>query len=331
MKYYICDKINNNFNAGSKAVLDANSILEMNGYVALVLGYRGRKSRVKQYILLITRLLLIVFKLKKNDTIFIQYPMPLNNIVRAILYEIFRYKKLRIEVLIHDLPSIRFKFTHTEDNILSVAELVICHTAKMKAFLIENGVCSQRIRILYLFDYITSKTNSYKSKYKQSVIFAGNLEKSTFINKLHTLDSIEFLLYGLPTITQDLAPNIKYMGKFHPDDISNLLGDWGLVWDGDNIETCSGNLGEYLKINSSHKLSLYIAARKPVIIWYESSLKEFILNNKLGICVNSLSDIPKEIKNLTDAEICSIEKAVNEFSEKLRKGSMLNKILAGIN
>ena len=55
------------------------------------------------------------------------------------------------------------------------------------------------------------------------------------------------------------GPNCTYKGKFSPENISFIEGNWGLVWDGDQLETCHGKLGEYLRINSSHKISLYIA------------------------------------------------------------------------
>ena len=140
----------------------------------------------------------------------------------------------------------------------------------------------------------------------------------------------EYLLYGLPAMPEKIAENVKYMGKFHPDDISDIKGDWGLVWDGDSIATCSGSLGEYLKFNSSHKLSLYIAANKPVIIWSESSLKDFVLDNRLGICVSSLDEIGSEIAKLTEEEKKAMKESISDFSHRLRHGYMLNNIVSSI-
>lgn len=58
----------------------------------------------------------------------------------------------------------------------------------------------------------------------------------------------------------DSEKNVMYKGSFKPEQIDHIHGSWGLVWDGNSIEGCEGELGNYLKINAPHKISLYIAA-----------------------------------------------------------------------
>ena len=333
MRYYICDRDNKNFkfNAGSKAVRDANQILEQCGYKPAILGYRGRKSKIKQYFLLIYRLFVLLFLLKKGDIIFIQYPLPLNDKVRNIFYKLLLKKNVVIQILIHDLPSFRFRQQDFEDSIITDADVIICHTEAMKKFLVNIGVNSNKIKILYLFDYITESSNKNQISFGNKICFAGNLEKSEFIPQLVNVKELQFCLYGLPSLSYTADSHIQYMGKFHPDNIECLVGDWGLVWDGDSIDTCSGNLGEYLRINSSHKLSLYLAAGIPVIIWEESSLKAFIETNNLGIAVKSLNDIAYCIKQLSMLDKQMIKKSVQEFSIKLRNGEMLKDVLYHLN
>ena len=273
----------------------------------------------------------MLFLFKKGDIIFIQYPLPLNNKVRNLFYKILLKKNVVIQILIHDLPSIRFRQQDFEDSILTDADIIICHTDAMKKFLIDIGVNSNNIKILYLFDYITESTNKNQISFGDKICFAGNLEKSEFIPKLVNVKDLHFCLYGLPSLSYTADSHIQYLGKFHPDNIECLVGDWGLVWDGDSIDTCSGSLGEYLKINSSHKLSLYLAAGIPVIIWEKSSLKEFIESNKLGIAVKSLNDIAYYIKQLSMLDKQMIKKSVQEFSTKLRNGEMLKDVLNQLN
>ena len=55
-----------------------------------------------------------------------------------------------------------------------------------------------------------------------------------------------------------------------------MEGNWGLVWDGNSIDTCSGNFGEYLRLNAPFKFSLYLAAKRPVVVWRESAMAEYV-------------------------------------------------------
>ena len=50
---------------------------------------------------------------------------------------------------------------------------------------------------------------------------------------------------------------------------------------------CTGQYGEYLKINSPFKFSLYLAANRPVVVWSKSALASYVKEYKLGICVDS--------------------------------------------
>ena len=63
----------------------------------------------------------------------------------------------------------------------------------------------------------------------------------------------------------ELLENETYFGSFLPDELPAALeGGFGLVWDGDSAETCSGVFGEYLRYNNSHKASLYLASGFPL-------------------------------------------------------------------
>ena len=201
----------------------------------------------------------------------------------------------------------------------------------MKKFLINIGVDEYKIKIIYLFDYLTRSNNIHPTTYGNEIIFAGNLSKSGFISNLPNVADLKFLLYGLPQMHFNKESNIEYVGRFNPNDITDILGDWGLVWDGDSVDTCNGPLGKYLAINSSHKISLYIVAKKPVIIWEESSLRDFIVNNHLGIAVKSLSQIRGEIASISEDDKNEMSKSLTIYSTLLKQGEMLNSIIRAIN
>ena len=270
------------------------------------------------------------WKLSSNDTLFVQIPVVLN--VKYILYRLLVWKKVRLEILIHDLDSLREPSVSSklENYILKRASVIIAHTNAMKVELIKRGIDKDKIEVLYLFDYLTETTNKYKTSFDNKIIFAGNLEKSIFLKDLSLCNNCQFFLYGLPSSNLVESTNVVYKGKFSSEDISLIEGSWGLVWDGDSIETCSGFLGEYLKINSSHKLSLYIASEKPVIVWSKSSLADYVRDNNLGIVVNSLYDIDKQINILTEEQRRKIIDSLSLYSQNLRNGLMLGQILSAV-
>ena len=111
---------------------------------------------------------------------------------------------------------------------------------------------------------------------------------------------VPLFCYGRKNI--DFSGDLIYKGFFHSDNVSKIEGSWGLVWDGDSEETCNGVYGEYLKMNSPHKLSLYIVARLPLIVWKESGLTDYVLKRNLGIAINSLRELPNRLKEITEKD-----------------------------
>ena len=117
----------------------------------------------------------------------------------------------------------------------------------------------------------------------------------------------------------------QYCGRFTPDNVSYIKGGWGLVWDGDSLETCSGEKGEYLRYNSSHKISLYLAAGIPLVIWDQSSLAKWIKDKNIGICIHNISELEPLIQNTSDDEYKKMVYNVLEISKDIRNGFFLKK------
>lgn len=72
-----------------------------------------------------------------------------------------------------------------------------------------------------------------------------------------------------------------------------------MVWDGASVDECTGDWGEYLKINNPHKTSFYLRAGIPVIVWNKAAMAPFVKENGIGLCVDSLRDIDRELAGLT--------------------------------
>lgn len=239
-------------------------------------------------------------------------------------------REAKVIFVVHDVQSIRFNKTSKEIRKLNNASLLIVHTKAMAERLRTLG-CTTPMRILWLFDYYSADPmqNSEKTlTLKNEVLFAGNLSKSHFLKELTNESksfSIHFKMYGMHDGSLNLTSisNIEYAGIFRPEQTGTISGGWGLVWDGDSIDSCTGDFGEYLRYNSSHKTSLYLAAGIPIIVWSQSSLAEWVIEHNVGITVDSLRNIDSAIANLSNQDYVEIINNVQEIGAKLRSGDFL--------
>lgn len=318
------------FTAQEKAPKDVAEILEKHGYSPLEIGLREYQRAVFRIPVLMFSLLACFLKIERNAQLFFQYPF--TKYVQFFFW-LFRLKKIRLTVLIHDIESLRYngKIAVEEINCLAHFDEVIALTEAMKSLLIEKGLNKSNIKVMNIWDYLVKVDfdNSIQS-FGYKIGFAGNFDKSTFLTQLNsiTTENLAFVLYGSQATSSNIfSEKVTYGGKFSPDDISVLEANWGLVWDGESIETCNGNFGEYLKINTSHKIGLYLAKGIPVIVWKQSAVADYILQHNLGITVESLHDVESRISNIGEEGYAEILKNVSVFSKKVRKGEMLGCII----
>lgn len=85
--------------------------------------------------------------------------------------------------------------------------------------------------------------------------------------------------------------------------------------------------GKYLRYNSSHKAALYLSLGIPVILWSQSALKDYVLDNNLGIVVDSLEELANTLENLPEEKKQSILKSVKDFADVLRNGDTIRPIV----
>lgn len=323
----------NNFDAGTKARNDAAKILNEQGFQSNVM-FNRTHNNIQRTLELLLALRGIRKKADKGDIFVLQYPYQ-PKVVRVVLKqseELRKKKNIKILILIHDIIYLRNesyvnksvkKMRELEVSFFNRCDAVIVHNAAMKKQLITDGVTVPMIE-LGIFDYIYHDTSASNDDHdKIEVVFAGNLspEKSGFIYKYKQQTEVSFNLYG--SKPSDLNSSFTYKGSYPPDQlIENLSGNYGLVWDGPDDTTCTGNYGEYLKYNNPHKCSLYIAAELPVIVWNESALAPFVLKNNIGCCISNLDEI-KNLPRVHSEEYQTMLGNVKKWSFKLRNGNML--------
>jgi hypothetical protein len=165
-----------------------------------------------------------------------------------------------------------------------------------------------------------------------SVAFAGNLSKSNFIGKL--IDSntnVRLKLYGPREDNRLYNKNVEYVGNFTPDEIpGKMQADYGLVWDGDGIVGCTGSLGEYTKINNPHKLSLYLAAGMPVIVWEQAAVADFVRKNNVGLAVDRIDNLAERLCRVSIQQYESMKNCVQMIRNDIVSGNNLKRVLQQI-
>ena len=202
---------------------------------------------------------------------------------------------------------------------------IIVHNDIMKGVLANQGFPVDKMVSLEIFDYLIPNFQEKSLPQKeQAIIVAGNLNptKSGYLYSLP--ENPAYNLYGVGYDESRALNNITYFGAFMPDDLPAALeGSFGLVWDGDSSETCQGTYGNYLRFNNSHKASLYLAAGFPLVVWKQSALSHFVLENGCGIAVESLHDLKDTIDNLSDTDYQDLVDNAKRVGEEIRDGHYL--------
>ena len=318
-KQYISSNYPDMLTASGKAKTDGEDIMVGLGYANVGIKRSFYPIGWKSYISVIRNFITVYLKMKKDGIVFLQYPLPwtLKNLRLA------KKRKNNVVVLIHDLNILRNGSSKEEISILNEADVLIVHTPAMKKFLKENGLGRKTV-VLECFDYLYGKSvkiPDLKDGFK--VAFTGNLKKSDFLDKVN-LEKVKLNLYGIGIENRTLPDNVHFIGCFPPEKLAENMGEhFGLVWDGESPDTCSGQLGEYLKIIAPHKFSMYVSAGLPVVVWNQSALAPLVEQKKIGLAVGSLREMEDKIFDLTEKEYKEMLDNVNAVKDRLIKGDFL--------
>jgi len=264
-----------------------------------------------------------------DSVVFVQYPfISCPKCFAKYILQKLKACDNKLIFIIHDIESIRHKDKKNVDkSLLTFTDIAIVHSPQMGEAL--RNIAEKNIATIPLeyFDYL-SDINVNPQTHLRSIklVFAGNLSKAPFITNLPNIplgEDFQINLYGVCSPLVKENQYVHYRGKFDAEEFSTIEGNWGLVWDGEDTQTCSGEFGEYLRINAPFKFSLYLAANRPVVVWSQSAMAQYVTRQYLGICVDSLSDIPNVISALSDKELEEISRCVANASEKVKYGLKL--------
>lgn len=324
------------YNAASKARRDAEEIAVRLGYEpVLFAGNRSAEGSAPALFRLageaVRNWRSLVSRAEPDSLVLVQYPhYPLKT---ALFYrgemKRARRKGIRFAALIHDLDSLRgihgWAAKYCDRFVLPEFDMMICHNEKMKAYLVEKGIPEDRLVVLHLFDYLTEAEGKEKG---EGLAVAGNLseEKSGYIHQLIWDTGLTLHLYGKGLDGKSLPARARVHGAYPPEELPEKLeGKFGLVWDGPEISGCAGKQGEYLRCNNPHKLSLYLAAGMPVMIWSQAAAADFVRRQGVGICVDSLLEADTAMKRAAD--YAQMRRRAGEIGAQVREGRFLTEAL----
>ena len=344
-KYQIVETMQKNQHAGSKAREDVAFFAKEVGYKPLYIKCRFIKNmsfseRALKYVKPFFSWFGAFLKIKKNSVVLIQNPFYNRQLGREFfIKKLKKAKKCTIISVVHDAEILRGslwsdKSTQNEfDFMKSKSDYFIVHNEFMKKAFSERGFAEESLIPLGIFDYRTDGRISAREADENTadIIVAGNLrpEKCPYVYMLGNIENGPSVnLYG-PNYTGDAENDrIKYKGSFPSEEIPEIIdGRFGLIWDGDSLDGCSGETGRYLKVNNPHKTSLYLVSRHPVIIWKEAAMARFVEKENVGICIDSLTEIKEKINSVSDKEYVKMLENVEKIAEKLEKGYYLKTAL----
>lgn len=317
-------------NAGPKAKNDIDFFLEKEGFEIIHQRFNvhSKVQKFKDAYWTIPRL----FENSNFDELIFQYPTYSSFLMKRLVKKM-REKTKKLIFVVHDVESLRLfqndeEYWDGERNLFNATDGLIVHNAQMKQWLQKNGVIVPMVE-LGIFDYNNPQKINQASNYDKTICFAGNLFKSKFLEKIK-LKKAKMEIFGSNPSRQYLE-GVSYIGQMSPDKLpQKLTQNFGLVWDGKELNTCSGKFGNYMRYNNPHKVSLYLSSGQPVIIWKQAALANFVKENKVGIAVDSLENLDEILDKITEEQYRLMKHNTIELASSLRNGQFINQAVKNI-
>lgn len=327
--------------AGSKARNDAAGILQEHGFRAIVVHHSEQKGIIDKLGMSFATLAdwgRICRTVGQGDMLLIQYPLAMYPRVSRLAVPFVRRlkrKQVRVVLLVHDIESLRDLHFKSERQFFDAADEVIVHNQRMLGYLLDKGYRFRHCYILGLFDYLVPEFDPTEERNRNEIAIAGNLrpDKCGFTECLEDIPgNLSFHLYGPNYAGRQKSAKLQYKGEYTPEELPGILHEgWGLVWDGDSVSECRGASGKYLRFNSPHKLSLYLASGMPVIVWDQAAVAEYVAQNRIGIVISGLQELSDKIKGLTAGEYEELRDNAERLGGRLRKGASLGNVICQLN
>jgi hypothetical protein len=331
--YFIQQYLQEEYVHGGVGGTDAEKILLESGFTAIYFPQHWNFSVVAK----LKRLIFLFksfFSIKNRSVVVFLFPV-YATMNRILISWLSRKKNVHTVCFIADIDGIK-----DGDEVLLKREIkffrrfrnFIVHNERMRAWVNEHVSSSSQIATIEFFDFLTSPVEQLRD-ISCEIVFAGNLEKSSFLEQLHLLKAksplLHFHLYGEgKTDNVTRQANTTWHGVEKPGNLPQKLeGSFGLIWDGKSIDMPAGSHGIYMQYISHHKLSLYIVSKLPLIAPETSAAATLIRKYNIGFTVTNLYEIEDKIKKLSSAEYKQMQLNMGPLAEKISKGKCLGRAI----
>lgn len=314
--------------AGNKAKTDYERILRDMGATNLGLETTFSTSQIVSFVRNLMGIIRMTFKVQSGDIILLQYPVKK---YFSLICRIAHKRGAKTVALIHDLGCMRRKKLTEQQEIhrLMHADAVIATNVVMMHWLEEKGY-TKPLDYLGLHDYLSDSVSRIPKQHTLlKVVYAGTLavRKNAFLMDMAAkVNNYELVIYGE---TKGM-PQLRTCGHIQVNPflsadtfIREVEGDFGLVWDGDSLNTCSGHFGEYLRWNTPHKVSFYIRAGLPVIVWRQSAVAPIVEQEGIGLCIDSMEELSHLLPSITSQQLSEMRQRVSIVSSRMAHGEYL--------
>ncbi len=322
MNYMICKWMGNENNAAVKAVVDIiKPFAELGGKVINIWNHNKKYIR---NIEVVTQYKKMKKMMTSEDNVVVMYPL---YCIAPYYYD--EYLKLphkKMIAFVQDIESYRY-YPNDRDKlekeleVLRKFDVIIAHNRSMIQFLHNHNVNAEFVDWEVCDYLINKKEEAIEIEKPFSLCYVGDIKRSEFLRANSEKFTTQINLYGKMERELLLTPQLRYKGIYNPDSHEvQLDGAFGLVWEGNSLDTCQGNFGNYMLINNPNRLSLYLANNIPVITWKKAGLANFIDFNGVGFTVNSLTEIDEILSKMTIDEYEIILEKTKVVGKKMREG-----------
>lgn len=328
---YISHNYRNHTSAGNKARSDVEQIMLEEGFRNIGMPLNAHSPQSAPFIVDLTGTAKAPLRLERGDILFLQYPL---KGYFTYICKTAHMRGAKVVVLIHDLGSFRRKGLSVKKELkrLSNADYIIATNRIMADHLRDVGL-DRPTGSLDAWDYLTA-TDPIPSRVndgKIRIAYAGsvNRSKNAFLWEWgNVIRDYVVDIYGSGFRMDEVDVPEKFFdhGFVAAEDIiAGMTSDYGLVWDGHSLDSCEGDFGSYLALNTPHKVSLYLRARLPIIIWSGAAMADFVKRNGIGFTVDTLDEINERVKSVTPEEYAAMRKNVDAVAADVAAGKFFRK------
>jgi len=327
--------------AGPKAQRDVASILSMHGWVPLPV---RRITTMNPALRNVGRFIWVLAswfyrkRLPQGGVVLLQYPGVsfANKATFFLLNEQDKKRrKYKLIVLVHDLHGFRAGTGSLCDNelrLFNLADCIILHNEFMIEAVSGCGIPREKLVPLECFDYLANCPEEIARKPEPLINVAGNLSvaRSGWMRGVGALKGLKWKMFGTsyePCAYGEGA--FSYEGCLSPEILPAKLSDgYGLIWYSDSPDAVQGEIVDYIRIINPHKLSLYLRAGLPVIVWSKAAVAPFVLKHGVGIVVDNLAEIPERIRGIDSLQYAAMAAAAVRLGKSLAHGEFTSRAVS---